>query len=150
MAKIYNFCFIIAGMLLLMAFAGFPTITGNLLSNIGLTSTTNGAGQISDINIALSWTAIGIIFLATTAFALSSFGFQINSGIFSMQTTDSKIVAPIALLLIGWGLGDMISILNLAGDMGYSWIKFVTALIIVPMMFAWVIGMVQWWRGADI
>ena len=134
---------------MLMAFAGFPTATNWLLTSCGLT-TTSVSGQVTDVSVALSWTAIGLIALAIGVFTLSALGVQINAGIFSMQTTDSKIVATLSGALIVWGCADLISILNVAYGFGIPWIKFVSTLIIFPLIIGWIIAMVQWWRGADI
>ncbi len=158
MAKIFNAVLMLTGILMLLAFAGFPTMTHELMSYTGLT-TTDSAGQITDVGISGNdILASGLIVAVLAIFAVSAAtSGGITIGTFSINTTDSKIVALFASALMGYVMLDLYSILRIANEsfvgadgLAVAWIKVLVFLIIVPLIFAIAVAMVQWWRGADI
>ena len=150
MAKVFNYVILLSGLLLLLAFAGLPTATNALLGAFGIAQTTSDSGQVQDINLpfwaaAAAVVAIGLIFLTS-----AGTGGTVQIGTFVINSTDSKLVASFTTLLAGWVAIDLISIFNYAQSLGQSWITFLTALIIFPMLIAFAIAIVQFWRGNDI
>ena len=144
MAKIFQYVLVLSGLLLLLAVAGFPTATNWLLSSFGLTGSSTGI-QVSGIIACAAIVAIAA--LLTVSAATSG---QIQIGTFSMNVTESKIVATFANTLMIWGLVDMGSIIKIATDTGQTWISVLTGLIFGPLMIAYAIGIIQFWRGNDI
>lgn len=145
MAKIFNFVIIVSGMLILLALAGMPTASNFLLSKFGLTT---GIGSFS-----LTTTILAALAIATVAgvFALSATtGGNITIGTFAINVTESKIIAGFCGLLMSWVILDLFSVINVANDTGQPWIQTLTMLIIIPTIIAFVIGMIQFWRGNDI
>lgn len=149
MAKVFNFVLILMGLLLLLAFAGFPTASNHVLGSLGIT-TTSSAGIITDIgisNILGSILLVAIILIFTLSTAT---GGSVQIGTFVINTTDSRLVAALCASLIGFVEIDLYSVFNVAKSFGIDWLTFLCGALIFPLMAAFGIALVQWWRGSDI
>lgn len=149
MAKVFNYIILISGLLLLLALAGFPTLTNELLAGFNIITLGDAGGDASGFNfnllpVALAATVIAGIFAAA---ALTE-GTEISIGIVSTTVTESKIVAGLCSALFAWIVADMVSIINLS--LSYDpWIRNVIILIVGPMILGLGIAMVSFWRGSD-
>ena len=144
MAKIFNAIIILEALLILLAFAGMPTITNSLLGLFGFTV------QSSDLVNPVSFNDNYIYALAVALFGLGAIGGIIAGGSL-FGYSDSRMIG----MALGTGfmtlmVGDLVSILTWASSTGYTWIIAPVYIFIVPLTLGIVIATVQWWRGADI
>ena len=150
MAKIFNYIILITGLLLLLAFAGFHTLTGNLLTYMGVVSTSDVSGAITDISIGGILAALFFSLIIGIFTVSAATGGSVQIGTLVVNTTDSRLVGGFVSFLLTWGLIDLYSVFNVARSFGQTWITFISALFIFPMMAAYAIAMIQYWRGSDI
>ena len=148
MARIVTYMIILSGLMLLMAFAGLPTASHEILSAFGIL---DSSGALSLDNIENSWI---VNHLSTIVFI--SLAAAIIAGLFSRQINESFILGTLCGYLLIWGITDMLSIvLYFSGIGGWhgsdiSFISYLIAAIFLPLLVGYVISMIQWWRGNDI
>lgn len=144
MAKVFTYFFILSGISLLLSFSGIQTATTLLLSSTGLIDSPE---QFTATSQFFSFfynhgTLLGVAFLGAAIF-LSYISKQPIESFF-------KIALAGSLLLF---IGDFVSILiyakDLTNDALFSWIYYIIALIMIPLIIGYCISIVEWWIGTD-
>jgi hypothetical protein len=139
MAKVFMYAWILAGLDALFIMAGLSTGTGQLLAALGL------ANLNASVYQSAAWYA-NTAFLISAAASVAA----IVIGYYTRSSTESNLVATyIAPLLMGWIFGDFVSLMTYAFAAG-GIVKFMSILILVPLMAGFLISIIQWWRGNDI
>lgn len=141
MARVVTYTFIFIGMLAMMALAGLPTSTSQILTMVGYGNFSSFTG----LNFFTTISAIFVLFAATS----------ILVGLFTRQSTESLAVAGLSGSLLSWFITDMLSIYNYFDSIcgTGSDCVFVSKIVLVLMAMmagGFLISIVQWWRGNDI
>lgn len=142
MARIVTYTFIMAGLAMLLYLSGIQTAAfSSMLIGMGITMGSSGVS----VSVLAPIIAAGLlIFILGTATG------TISVGIFTRQTTESGLIAGFASLLAGAMIIDFFSIISYFFAVAPAAIAWIIALIFVPMTVAYVISIIQWWRGSDI
>lgn len=141
MARIVTYMIIFAGMLALMAMAGLPTTTSQILSALQY-------GNFSHF-LTSTLAAAAVAIFAAAAIA------GVIIGTLTRQSTESYLVAGIAGTLLTLFIADMISIVNYFNGVcpvgsGCAFVSKLVFLIMFAMAAGFIISIIQWWRGNDI
>lgn len=144
MAKIFMYVWLLGGIALLAAAAGMPTGTGQLISALGIINTSTWTYN----SLWQSGSLFGNISLMISAAAVLT---TIIMGLYTRSSQESSLVANYVLsgALFGWIAGDIASLIYYASTQ-HVLVKLLSWLILVPMLLAYFIALVQWWRGNDI
>lgn len=134
MSKVYNYMIIAVGLTFLLKFAGIPSGADTFISWMGLTTNASGV-------------SFGTFFVAIAALFIVGTGTGIAISFLTRSPSESFIVAPIALGIFTVITSTFVSILNYTQDMGY--IFYIVWLIFVPLLLAFGIAIIQFWRGVD-
>lgn len=140
MARIVTYSIIMAVMSAIASLAGLHTGSNMLLTAFGY-----GA----DPSIAVIIGTLTAIFIAGTAVG------TITIGLFTRQTTESSLMAPMALTLATMSIADMAGIMTYFNAIcpsgsGCSFVANIVGILYFALIVGYVISIVQWWRGNDI
>ena len=142
MARIITYTFILTGLLMLMYLSGIQTSGFSaLLPALGVTMAATG--------VSINALASGIS-IALAIFTLAGTIGAIVVGFFTRQSTESALIAPFAAVLSSIMIADLSGIIAFFFAYTPAAIAWIISLIFVPMTTAYVISVVQWWRGSDI
>lgn len=144
MAKIFMYVFLLGGISLLAAMAGIGTFSNQILGAIGIIDTTTWVAN-PNFQDGAFFTKMSLLIGAASVVTAIVIGYLTRS------SQESSMVAAYILTsgLFGWIAGDIGSLIVYAGTQNEI-VKFVSWLILVPMLGAYIVAMVQWWRGNDI
>lgn len=134
MSKVYNYMILAVGLTLLLKFAGIPSGADSILTWLGL------AGDASGISLGEFFVAIGALFIVGT-------GSGIAISFITKSPAESYIIAPIALGIFTILTSTFIGIINYTKDMGF--VFYLTFLIFIPLLVAFGIAIINFWRGVD-
>ena len=137
MAKVYTFLVILAGMSLLLAFAGIPTGSQLILSSMDIIqnpSNFTGSSFYQQISAILAVVAVATIIV----------------GFFTKGQSETFIVSGFAAFLFSY-VADAVSIITyLNSTLGSdNWVTILVTLILAPLIFGFGISIIEWWRGGD-
>lgn len=140
MARIVTYTILLVGLLTLMDLAGISTVSTSILNALGYADLAGFAAS------TLFTTAAAI-------FALAALG-GVIIGTLTRQSVESYMVAGMASLLI-YFVADIMGLyftMKAVCDTAStcSWAANLVLLIALPFAAAYIISMVQWWRGNDI
>lgn len=134
MSKVYNYMILAVGLTLLLLYAGLPTGAEFFLDWLGL------SGIASGIGLGAFYVLISALFVVGTGSGIA-ISFLIKS------SSETYLVAPIALGIFTVLVGTFISILNFVDNLGF--IKYLVSLIFIPLIFGFFIAIINFWRGGD-
>jgi len=134
MSKIYNYMILAVGLTFLLKFAGIPSGADAFVSWLGL------VGDASGVSLGVFFVAIAVIFTVGT-------GSGIAISFLTKSPSETFIIAPIALGIFTVITSTFVSIVNYTKDMGY--VFYITWLLFIPLLVAFAIAILQFWRGAD-
>ena len=136
MAKVYTYIVILSGLMVLLAYAGIPTGSGLILSNLNII---NAPQDFSSSTFAQSVSAILAIIALST----------IIIGFITKGQSETFIVAGFATLLFSF-IADAYSIIVYAnGTLGQTWVTALITLILGPLIIGYGVAIIEWWRGSD-
>lgn len=140
MAKIFTYIMVILGILTLLNVAGVSTYSSQLLTAIGFDDPSG-------------FDASGFFLLVLAIFA-SAATVGIVVGYLTSGSPESYIVAGIASALTIWMGSDLVGIyFTVANECpvgsGCGWIAKVFLILIIPLLGAFGISIIEWWRGSD-
>jgi hypothetical protein len=134
MSKVYNYMILAVGLTFLLKFAGIPSGADAFISWLGLSG---DAGGIS----------LGTFFLGVAALFIVGTGSGIAISFFTKSSSETWIVAPIAAGIFTVITSTFISVINYTADFGF--VYYITWLIFMPLLSAFAIAIIQFWRGTD-
>jgi hypothetical protein len=134
MSKVYNYMILSVGLVLLMKFAGIPTGADSLLIYMGYA---DNASQIST----------GTFFLAVAALFAIGVVSGITISFFTKTSSESYLIAPIALGIFTVISSTFVSIINYTNNMGF--VNYLVWLIFAPLLIGFGIAIIQFWRGTE-
>ena len=135
MEKIYTYMMITTVIMILLYLFGFATVTGAILSKMGLTNPDN----LTSIQSTYIYTyIIGIALVALIALATTS--------LVSKTVSDLPITASLALLLLVVFIGDLASVITYVDAAWEKWLLFI---VVAPYVTAYAIALYDWVRGKD-
>jgi len=136
MARVFTFLIILAGMSVILTYAGIQTGSSLLLNSIGFLDSSQ------DVQGSSFFSTISLIFTVGAAAS-------IIIGIFVRQSSESIIVSSLSLLLLVF-VSDFVSLYSyLANNYPDSWVRYVIAPILFSMLVGYAISIVSFWRGSD-
>lgn len=141
MARIVTYTFLMLGVLTLMQLAGISAYSSQMLAQIGFSN-------LNDFSLSRLFVELGIIFAAAGVTS-------IIIGYFTKQSTESYIVAALAGYLTLWIGADIVGLYYTIANQcpagsECAWAANVVLAFIVPLLGAFAISIIQWWRGNDI
>ena len=136
MSKVYNYMVLAVGLTFLLKFAGIPSGADAFITWLGLSSDSSG------VSMGVFFVGVAAVFAASTLV-----GGTIAIGFFTKSTPESSIVAPIALGIFGVITSTFVSVINYTKDM--DWVYYVVWLIFVPLLVAFGVAIINFWRGSD-
>lgn len=134
MSKVYTYMIISVGLTLLLKFAGIPSGADSLLVYMGI------AGDASQISLSAFFVAVGALFVVGT-------GAGIAISFFTKSSSETYLVAPIALGIFTVVTATFVSVINYTKDMGF--IYYINFLLFAPIIISFAIAIIQFWRGTD-
>ena len=134
--KLITYLLIIAAISLGLNIAGISTPTGLIADII----TGNAFGSTGSFYSSPLYIAI------LAVFALAAAGGGIVIGYFTKTSPESYLIAPIALLFMGF-VGDMIAFAVLIHNSSYDWLYLIFSPLIMIFTFGYIIAVIDWWRG---
>jgi hypothetical protein len=117
-----------------MKFAGIPTGADSLLIYMGYA---DNASQIST----------GTFFLAVAALFAIGVVSGITISFFTKTSSESYLIAPIALGIFTVISSTFVSIINYTNNMGF--VNYLVWLIFAPLLIGFGIAIIQFWRGTE-
>lgn len=134
MSKVYNYMILAVGLTFLLKFAGIPSGADKFIEFLGL------AGDASGISLGTFISGVVILFAVGT-------GAGITISFFTKSSSESYLVAPVALGILTVMIGTFVSIINYTKNMGF--IYYIVWLIFIPLTLAFGIAIINFWRGND-
>lgn len=134
MSKVYNYMILAVGLTFLLKFAGLPTGADAVINYLGL------GGDASGIGLGVFFVAIGAIFAVGT-------GTGIAISFLTKSPSETFIIAPIALGVFTVISSTFIAIINYTSNLGF--VYYLSWLIFMPLLAAFGIAIIQFWRGGD-
>lgn len=135
--RVYNYLFIITGLMILLYLAGITTTSGVVLQYL---DPINHPENFANSNFVLAIIAIfsGILVGGVII------------GYFYRVSPESYIVASFAIILVAF-VGDIISILVYyqANYPEQAWVGYLLTLVLFPIAVGYLLSIVSFWRGAD-
>lgn len=161
MAKVYTYVMVMVGMSLLLALAGLPTGSHQVLDKMGVFNST--AQEFTPDEISSGLGATGVI---SSAFGLDDVtsGLSLYDalllilGLGVLGTVTIGVLtkgSPIPFLIIGFVLLLLVFILDMTALIGYSiqnypsYIGIIMGLILTPLIAGYILSIVDYWRGTD-
>jgi len=138
--KLTNLILIISGLMVLFFLAGLNTSLGYVLGTLNIVNHPGG----------LVGSTLYVIVYAAIA---GSLAVGLAVGFFTKSPVENILIVP-AVLLFALFLSDLLSIVSITGaacGVGSSceWIYWIVVAIIVPISIAFLMALIDWWRGRD-
>ena len=78
-------------------------------------------------------------------------GAAIVVGLFRSSSPIEYVIAGFVGLLVGWVIGDLVTIIGLFNSIGaeFSWVSSIAKILLMGMVLTFILSAVQWWRGSD-
>jgi len=135
MSKVYTYMVLAVGLTFLFKFAGLP-FTGieNALSWMGLSTEATG------ISLGTFFLAVAVLFIVGT-------GTGIAISFITKSPSETYIIAPIALGIFTVFASVVSSIISYTKAFGF--IYYIAWLLLAPLLVAFGIAIIQFWRGYD-
>lgn len=134
MSKVYNYMILAVGITFLLKFGGIPSGADTFIQWMGL------AGDASGVSLGAFFVGIASVF---SIGALSGIAISFFTG----TTQETFIAAPIALGIFTVITSTFVSIINYTTGMG--WIYYLVWLTFIPLLVAFGVAIMQFWRGTD-
>lgn len=134
MSKVYNYMILAVGLTFLLKFAGIPSGADSLLSYIGLTGDASGA-------------SFGAFFIAVAALFTIGTGSGIAISFLTKSSSETYLIAPIALGIFTVITSTFVSVVNYTKDMGF--VYYIVWLTFIPLLLGFGVAIIQFWRGTD-
>lgn len=134
MSKVYNYMVLCVGLTFLLKFAGIPSGADQFLVWLGLT------GDASGISLGTFFVTVAALFVVGT-------GSGIAISFLTKSSSETYLVAPIALGIFTVITSTFVSVINYTADM--SFIHYIVWLIFIPLLVGFGIAIIQFWRGTD-
>lgn len=134
MSKIYNYMVVAVALTFLLKFAGLPSGADAFINWLGL------SGDASGISLGSFFIAVAALFVVGT-------GSGIAISFITKSSSETYLVAPIALGIFTVITSTFVSIINYTRDMGY--IYYIVWMLFVPLLGGFGVAIIQFWRGSD-
>lgn len=134
MSKVYNYMVLAVGLTFLMKFAGLPSGADGFISWLGLDTGIEGIG-------------FGAFFIGVAALFTIGTGASLLIGYITKASSESFLIGSICGGIFAILVGTFVSMINYTIDMG--WVYYVVYLMFVPLLAAFGIAMINYWRGSD-
>jgi hypothetical protein len=136
--KIYTYMIITIGLMILFNLAGLATTTGLILGRFGITdpaalTTFENSGFYAEVTAALA------LLVGTLGIAI---------GVLTRGYSTTAIMAGVAVGVLTFFVGDLVSIVSYANQSG-GWIGYVAFAIMTPLVFGYILSVLDWVRGHD-
>jgi hypothetical protein len=147
MAKVFVYTIILIGLSVLLSLGGIGTLSFHLVNAFMGTNTITPTGAFNSTAIDVQNSGI-----STKVYYILGLGvaFAIIAGLYSRISPESFIRGGLAILLFGYVIADLSSIIVYARSSYDTWIANFITLIILPLIAGYVIAIVSWWGGQDI
>lgn len=134
MSKIYSYMVLAVGLTLLLKFAGIPSGGDAFLSWLGISDSASGI-------------SMGTFFVAVVALFAGGTLIGISISYLTKSSSESYIIAPVALGIFTVITSTFVSLINYTSDMEY--VSYIVAMIFLPLLGGFGIAIIQFWRGTE-
>lgn len=134
MSKVFNYMILAVGLTFLLKFAGIPSGADSLLTYLGISN------NIENISL-------GYFFVAVAAIFTVGVGSGIAISFLTRTSSETYVIAPIALGIFTVLVSTFVSIILYTKDMGY--VYYIVWLIFTPLLLGFGIAIINFWRGSE-